>query len=75
MSGFRRFFSGSTSKYVMENAECTVIVVKPIEKQIPTERTDKTQEAAYSPIPRDKQIKLRNQPHTHDYQLEEMTAE
>lgn len=28
MSGVQRFFVGSTSKYVVENAECNVIVVK-----------------------------------------------
>lgn len=28
MSGIKRFFTGSTSKYVMENAHCSVIVVK-----------------------------------------------
>jgi len=28
LSGVRRFFVGSTSQYIVENAECTVIVVK-----------------------------------------------
>jgi len=28
MGSFRRFFSGSTSQYVVENAECNVVVVK-----------------------------------------------
>lgn len=28
MSGIKRFFTGSTSKYVMENADCSVVVVK-----------------------------------------------
>jgi len=28
MGGVQRFFVGSTSKYVVENAECNVIVVK-----------------------------------------------
>jgi len=28
LSGMERFFVGSTSKYVVENAECNVIVVK-----------------------------------------------
>lgn len=28
MTGVQRFFVGSTSKYVVENAECNVVVVK-----------------------------------------------
>lgn len=67
MSGFRRFFSGSTSKYVMENAECTVIVVKPGEAHL---LEDVGVPASYKSVSTERPLPSEEK-HTHDFQVEE----